>query len=110
MLACAPKYRLNIPINTYPYHTHTRSTPTLNMRILGLASVFALLGSSVSQSTPADAYFSTELPIARAGLLANIGSTGAKSSGAEVCLPICINVRAFTCVLAWHRDRQPELY
>ena len=58
------------------------------MRILGLASVFALLGSAVSQSTLADAYFGTELPIAKAGLLANIGPTGAESSGANVCLPI----------------------
>ena len=54
------------------------------MRILGLASVFALLGSAVSQSTLADAYFGTELPIAKAGLLANIGPTGAESSGANV--------------------------
>ena len=74
----------------YPYRTHTRSRskPTLNMRILGLATLFSLLGSAISQSTLADAYFSTELPIAKAGLLANIGPTGAKSSGAKVCLPM----------------------
>jgi glucoamylase len=60
------------------------------MRIfsLSLASVFGLLGSPIqgpiSQSTSADEYFSTELPIAKAGLLANIGPNGAKSSGAEV--------------------------
>jgi glucoamylase len=60
------------------------------MRILGLASVFGLLGSAVSQSTSADAYFSTELPIAKAGLLANIGPNGAKSSGAEVCLLVVL--------------------
>ena len=55
------------------------------MRILGLASFFGLLGSAVSQSTSADAYFSNELPIAKAGLLANIGPSGDKSSGAKVC-------------------------
>jgi glucoamylase len=57
------------------------------MRIfsLSLASVFGLLGSHVSHSPPAaDKYFSNELPIAKAGLLANIGPNGAKSSGAEV--------------------------
>lgn len=56
------------------------------MRIfsLSLASVFGLLSSPISQSTSADEYFSTELPIAKAGLLANIGPSGAKSSGAEV--------------------------
>ena len=110
MLACASKFRLDFPIKTYLYRTHTRSKPTLNMRILGLAGVLALLGSAASQSTLADAYFSTEIPIAKAGVLANIGPTGAKSSGAEVCLPICINVCAFTRVLARHRDRQPEFY
>ena len=87
MLACPSKFRLDFPINTYPYHTHTRSKPTLNMRILSLATIFALLGSAVSQS-PADVYFRTETPIAKAGILANIGPTGAKSSGAEVCHPI----------------------
>ncbi|KAF8267404.1 glucoamylase [Lactarius quietus] len=52
------------------------------MRIICLASVFGLLGSAVSQSS-ADEYLSTELPIAKAGLLANIGPSGAKSSGAK---------------------------
>ena len=55
------------------------------MRILGLASFFGILGSAVSQSTSADAYFSKELPIAKVGLLANIGPSGDKSSGAKVC-------------------------
>ena len=56
------------------------------MRIfsLSLATIFGLLGSPISQSNPADEYFSTELPIAKAGLLANIGPSGSKSSGAEV--------------------------
>jgi glucoamylase len=53
------------------------------MRFLSFASVFGLLGNAVSPS--ADTYFSAELPIAKAGLLANIGSSGVKSSGAEVC-------------------------
>lgn len=54
------------------------------MRIFHLASLFGLLSSPVSQPPSTDEYFSTELPIAKAGLLANIGSNGAKSSGAEV--------------------------
>ncbi|KAI0304306.1 glucoamylase [Multifurca ochricompacta] len=53
------------------------------MRILCLASVFGLVGSAISQSTTADAYFGTESTIAKAGLLANIGPSGAKSSGAK---------------------------
>lgn len=54
------------------------------MRIFRLASVFSLLNSPASQPPSTDVYFSTELPIAKAGLLANIGLNGAKSSGAEV--------------------------
>lgn len=56
------------------------------MRIfsLSLASVFGLLGNYVSHSPTAEEYFSKELPIAKAGLLANIGPNGAKSHGAEV--------------------------
>jgi glucoamylase len=54
------------------------------MRIFHLASVFGFLSTPVSQPPSADTYFSTELPIAKAGLLANIGPSGAKSSGAEV--------------------------
>ncbi|KAN0140557.1 glycoside hydrolase [Lactarius tabidus] len=51
------------------------------MRILSFASVFGLLGNAVSPS--ADTYFNAELPVAKAGLLANIGPSGFKSSGAE---------------------------
>jgi glucoamylase len=55
------------------------------MRILCLASVIGLVGSAISQPANADSYFGTESPIAKAGLLANIGPNGAKSSGAKVC-------------------------
>jgi glucoamylase len=37
-----------------------------------------------SQSTVVDQYVATESPIAKAGLLANIGPSGSKSSGAAV--------------------------
>ncbi|KAJ4483733.1 glucoamylase [Lentinula aciculospora] len=50
-----------------------------------LSSIFlvALLAPSVlAQSTVVDAYVSTESPIAKASMLANIGSSGSKSSGA----------------------------
>lgn len=86
VLAYASGFTDDFPINTYPYrnHDHKCSKPSLKMRILCLASVFGLLGSTISQPTSADAYFSTELPIANASLLANIGPSGAKSSGAKV--------------------------
>jgi glucoamylase len=46
-----------------------------------LASLFALLPVIVAQSV--DSYISTEKPIAKANLLANIGATGSKSAGAK---------------------------
>jgi glucoamylase len=53
------------------------------MRLLCLASVIGLVGTSISQPTNASSYFTAESPIAKAGLLANIGPNGAKSSGAK---------------------------
>ncbi|EGN98505.1 glycoside hydrolase family 15 protein [Serpula lacrymans var. lacrymans S7.3] len=45
-------------------------------------SALALCVSVVAQSSTVDSYISTESPIAQAGLLANIGPDGSKSSGA----------------------------
>ena len=50
---------------------------------LGL-SLLCSLTSVSSQSSSVDAYIAKESPIAKAGLLANIGSSGAKSNGAKV--------------------------
>jgi glucoamylase len=44
---------------------------------------FALSWGAYAQSSSADAYLAAESPIAKAGLLANIGSSGSKSSGAK---------------------------
>ncbi|KIK68980.1 carbohydrate-binding module family 20 protein [Collybiopsis luxurians FD-317 M1] len=44
--------------------------------------VLAIAGSVSAQSSVADAYVATESPIAKAGILANIGPSGSKSSGA----------------------------
>jgi len=53
------------------------------MRLLCLAGVFGLVGTAISEPTTADSYFAQESPIAKAGLLANIGPDGKKSSGAK---------------------------
>jgi hypothetical protein len=84
MLAYASGLTSDFPINAHPGCTHARPKPSLKMRLLCLASVFGLVGTSVFQPTNADSYFSTESPIAQTGLLANIGPNGAKSSGAKV--------------------------
>ncbi|KAF8999290.1 glycoside hydrolase family 15 protein [Cyathus striatus] len=46
-------------------------------------SAFTFIAAVVSQSSTVDQYVTTESPIAKAGLLANIGTTGSKSSGAK---------------------------
>ncbi|KAI5981706.1 glycoside hydrolase family 15 protein [Pisolithus albus] len=51
------------------------------MRPLSLSALSSCAPTSL-QSTVANAYVTKELPIAQAGLLANIGPNGAKSSGA----------------------------
>lgn len=48
-----------------------------------LAALFlGLAGVAYAQSPSADEYYARESPIAKAGLLANIGNLGSKSSGA----------------------------
>ncbi|EKM51697.1 glycoside hydrolase family 15 protein [Phanerochaete carnosa HHB-10118-sp] len=53
------------------------------MRFLVLTSLASLLTSVLGQSSSVDSYVASESPIAKAGLLANIGPSGAKSSGAK---------------------------
>lgn len=43
----------------------------------------ALLWGAHAQSSTVDAYLASESPIAKAGLLANIGPSGSKASGAK---------------------------
>ena len=77
------------------------------MRILSFASVFGLLSSHSAVPPSADTYFSTELPVAKAGLLANIGPTGLKASGAEVCcflMAIQTRTHLTRWLSVWNRD------
>ena len=54
------------------------------MRLI-LLSVLCHYGAAVlAQSTVVNSFVATESPIAKAGLLANIGPSGSKSSGAKV--------------------------
>lgn len=50
---------------------------------LSVAYVLGLIGVVFAQSV--DSYVNSETPIAKAGLLANIGPSGSKASGAKVC-------------------------
>jgi hypothetical protein len=84
MLAYASGLTSDFPtINAYPRCTYAPK-PSLKMRLLCLASVFGLVGTAISEPATADSFFGKEPPIAKAGLLANIGPNGKKSSGAKV--------------------------
>lgn len=85
MLAYASGLTSDIPTTKeYPSCTHARSKPSLKMRLLCLASVIGLVGTAISDPSTADSYFAKESPIAKAGLLANIGPDGKKAHGAKV--------------------------
>lgn len=114
ILAYASGLTSDFPVDGYPRCTNARPKPSLKTRILCLASVFGIVGSIVSQPLTADSYFTKEAPIAKAGLLANIGPDGSKSSGANVCrknrlnAPIDpVSVRDRHCQSEY---RQPELF
>ncbi|KAI0771239.1 glucoamylase [Trametes elegans] len=53
------------------------------MRFTLLTTLVGLAVGAFAQSSSADAYVASESPIAKAGLLANIGPNGSKSSGAK---------------------------
>jgi hypothetical protein len=55
------------------------------MRIT-LISTFVLSFTSIIAQSQTDQYIASEGPIAKAGLLANIGPNGSKCAGAAVCL------------------------
>ena len=67
-----------------------------------LSAVFvglvATLSCVLGQTSSVDSYIASESPIAKAGLLANIGPSGAKASGAKV----STNPRTFISVI--HAD------
>lgn len=57
---------------------------------LSLISALGFAYGAFAQSGTVSSYISTESPAAKAGVLANIGSDGSKSSGADVRPPTCL--------------------
>lgn len=88
----------DLSVNGFPRCIHAHTRPSLKMRILCLSSVFGLVGIAISQPPNAESYFYTESPISKAGLLANIGLNGAKSTGAKVCRIQRATVHGTSCV------------
>ncbi|KAJ7069525.1 glucoamylase [Mycena amicta] len=75
----------------------------ISMRVV-FVSALALCGAVLGQ-TAVDSYVTTESPIAKAGLLANIGPSGAKASGAKagvvIASPSTVNPNY---LFTWIRD------
>ncbi|KAH9986650.1 glucoamylase [Russula vinacea] len=104
-LAYASGLTDNLPPNAPPRCTHVRPKPSLKMRLLCLASVVGLVGTSFAPPNNASSYFTTESPIAKTGLLANIGPNGTKSSGAKAGIVIASPNRDNPDYLfSWVRD------
>ncbi|KAK7048627.1 Glucoamylase [Favolaschia claudopus] len=73
------------------------------MRVV-LFSALSICGAALAQSS-VDSYVAKELPIAKAGLLANIGSTGSKSQGAKAGIVIASPSKVDPdYVFTWVRD------
>jgi hypothetical protein len=107
ILAYATGITSDFSINSDPRCTHIRPKPSLKKRLLCLAGIFGLIGT-ITQPESASTYFKTETPIAKAGLLANIGPNGVDSSGAKVCVRIALNtVRTYSSSV-WDCDCEPE--
>jgi hypothetical protein len=109
MLAYASGLTDGFPtMNAYPSCTYARSNPSFKMRLLCLASVIGLVGTAISEpAITADSYFGKESPIAKAGVLANIGPDGAKCHGAKV---RCTTLASSSThpLSVWHRDCQSK--
>ncbi len=64
------------------------------MRFTFLATIVGLAVGALAQSSAADAYVASEGPIAKTGVIANIGSSGSKSHGAKASASCpCISFR-----------------
>jgi hypothetical protein len=60
-----------------------------------ILSALGICASVLAQSGTVDTYISTESPVAKAGLLANIGPYGSKSAGAKVSLVSALDTLGF---------------
>ena len=108
MFAYATGITSDFSINSNPRCTHIRPKPSLKKRLLCLAGIFGLISTTITQSDTAGAYFKSELPIAKAGLLANIGPNGADSSGAKVYVRIAPDTARTYPPSVWDCDCEPE--
>ena len=77
---------LALPTNNACARTDGPPIPVRKMPVLQTAFVLAVLAAS-ALSQNIDAYVAAEMPIAKAGLLANIGPDGSKAAGAAVRAP-----------------------
>lgn len=82
---------------------HVQQVPHIRMRVFFLSSL-ALCASVLGQAS-VDSYIAKEAPIAKAGLLANIGPSGPKSQGAMAGVVVASPTRVDPdYVFTWVRD------
>lgn len=72
--------------------------------LLPAAALLAWVGYTGAQTNTADTYLASESPIAKTGLLANIGSSGSKSAGAKTGIVIASPSHNPDYVYTWTRD------
>ena len=73
-------YVFSTYLNPYVLGLFRVLLPSAGMRLLSFLTAFSVLAVTVQQNV--DSYITSETPIAKAGVLANIGPNGSKSSSA----------------------------
>jgi hypothetical protein len=78
----------------YPILQRIQKTTLPSMRSI-LLTAFAFCAAVFSQNAAVDQFVATQYPISKAGVLANIGPSGSKSSGAKVYFCFHVNLTCF---------------
>ncbi|KAF5388878.1 hypothetical protein D9757_005599 [Collybiopsis confluens] len=74
------------------------------MLLNALCTFLALVSNAWAQSSTVDTYVATQSPLAKAGLLANIGPSGSKSSGAKSGIVVAAPSTNPDYLYTWTRD------
>lgn len=92
-------------LGSYPASVLKESLLSFLKMFWSLLTTYLAISSTWAQSSVVDSYIATESPIAKAGLLANIGPSGSKSSGAKSGIVIASPSKSDPdYVYTWTRD------
>jgi glucoamylase len=100
----------------YPILQRIQKTTLPSMRSI-LLTALAFYAAVFAQNAAVDQFVATQYPISKAGVLANIGPSGSKSSGAKVCfcfmptfLVFKINLQAGVVIASPSKSNPDYLY